>query len=196
MGNSQSVVNVVSKLIAKDSKVILTDDYREIDRASHLIFPGQGAAYACKQELEKYQLIPSILKAASTKPFLGICIGLQILLEYSQENNMVECLDVIPGYSMKFSEEKVSVPHIGWNCVTETKPHYLTNTLPETRHFYFAHSYYPMDIPPDYIHGKTFHQLDFPSFIAKDNIALTQFHPEKSGVLGEKFMHNFMQWRP
>ena len=196
LGNTRSVLNLIERLYSKGDQVLLSKKPTDIDDASHVIFPGQGAALACKKSLENDGLVQPIIKALARKPFLGICIGLHMLLEYTEEDNGVKGLNYIDGHVSRFDSDQVRVPHIGWNCVDKTRSHALMDSIPQPHYFYFAHSYYPTIYSEQLIHGTTYYQTTFPSFISKDNVALTQFHPEKSGILGERFIANFLNWRP
>lgn len=182
-GNITSVANALSKL---GVDYIVTADKEIIRKADKIIFPGQGRAGQAMKELKKAGLI-NIIKNTSV-PFLGICLGLQLLSSFSEEDK-IKCLDIIPGTVKKFSRE-LKIPQIGWNKVNLTQESALTKGLPNNSYFYFVHSYY-FDTDKKYILGNTDYGINYPAIINKDNFYATQFHPEKSGAVGLKLLNNF-----
>lgn len=183
-GNTASVANALTVL---GQQFVLTNRENEICRADKVIFPGVGeASYAVKM-LHRYNLI-NLLRIVK-KPMLGICLGMQLMCDYSKEGN-VSCLGVIPGTIEKFDPEKVTVPHMGWNEVFPVKHNRLFAGIKEGEFFYFANSYFlPVN---EYTTAKAAHGVDFSAAVEKDNYYGIQFHPEKSGDAGLKILENFI----
>jgi glutamine amidotransferase len=201
MGNLHSVSTRL-KQAAPGLVVTVTRDPALVARAARVVFPGQGAMPDCMHELDAHGLRQAVLDAAYTKPFLGICIGLQMLFEKSEEGD-VACLDVLPGRVRRFSGamvdaagERVKVPHMGWNRVRQVAAHPLWHNVPDQAHFYFVHSYYVETSTPDLIAGTSDYPQPFTCAIARDNVFAVQFHPEKSGTDGLRLLKNFVQWQP
>ena len=180
--------------------VIVTDNPEEILAAERVVFPGVGAAGAAMATLQELGLIDTIRAAvASGKPFLGICLGTQIIFEHSQEDGGVNGIGLVPGDVRLFrpSSPYDKVPQMGWNSVSQVKKHPLMEGVADESEFYFVHSYYPMPSEPDWIVGKTdYADVTFASMVAKDNLVATQFHPEKSGRIGLRLLENFSGWEP
>ena len=196
-GNLTSVARALTYLGYKNE---ITSAAETILAAERVIFPGVGAAKATMQTLQKRGLNEVLRDFFHTgKPMLGICIGIQILFEHSEEEN-AECLNLIPGYVKKYpatdtetQTETRKVPQIGWNEVYQTKPHAIFEDVPNPAHFYFVNSYYPVPESDDIVIGKTKYGLEFCSVIAQDNLIATQFHLEKSGRVGLKMLNNFLK---
>ena len=196
-GNLTSVARALTYLGYKNE---ITSAAETILDAERVIFPGVGAAKATMQTLQKRGLNEVLRDFFRTgKPMLGICIGIQILFEHSEEEN-AECLNLIPGYVKKYpatdtktQTETRKVPQIGWNEVYQTKPHAIFEDVPNPAHFYFVNSYYPVPESDDIVIGKTKYGLEFCSVIAQDNLIATQFHLEKSGRVGLKMLNNFLK---
>ena len=156
----------------------------------------------CMKELKARELVEPIRLASTNKPFLGICIGLQLLYQRSQEGD-VAGLGLMPGEVVKFSPdhgdlrgEKYKVPHMGWNQVRQDKPHFLWTGIPDLSNFYFVHSFYAVPTRPEDTVGSTEYGAWFTSAVARDNIFATQFHPEKSAEYGLMLYRNFVAWQP
>src|SRR5574337_1318973 len=202
MGNLRSVSKALEH-VAPDAIVQVTSDPELVRRAERVVFPGQGAMPDCMREMDARGLRPAVLEAARTKPFLGICIGLQMLFRHSEEGD-VPGLGVFAGEVRRFpdaqmvgpSGERLKVPHMGWNEVWQSHPHPLWEGIPDGERFYFVHSYF-VD-PADFaITGaSTDAGLRFTSAVARDNIVAVQFHPEKSAHAGLQLLSNFMRWKP
>ena len=196
-GNLTSVARALTYLGYKNE---ITATAEKILNAERVIFPGVGAAKATMQTLQKRGLNEVLKDFFRTgKPMLGICIGIQILFEHSQEED-AECLNLLPGYVKKYpttatitQTQTLKVPQIGWNEVYQTKPHAIFNDVPNPAHFYFVNSYYPEPVSEDIVIGKTKYGLEFCSAIAQDNLIATQFHLEKSGRVGLKMLNNFLE---
>ena len=196
-GNLTSVARALTHLGYKNE---ITSAAEKILTAERVIFPGVGAAKATMQTLQKRGLNQVLADFFQTgKPMLGICIGIQILFEHSEEED-AECLNLLPGRVKKYPPtdtgthtETLKVPQIGWNEVYQTKPHAIFDGVPNPAHFYFVNSYYPEPASADIVIGKTKYGLEFCSAIAHDNLIATQFHLEKSGRVGLKMLNNFLK---
>jgi glutamine amidotransferase len=201
MGNLHSVSTRL-KQAAPELAVTVTDDPAVVARAARVVFPGQGAMPDCMRELDAHGLREAVLEAAYSKPFLGICIGLQMLFEHSDEGD-VACLGIMPGRVRRFSGamltadgERVKVPHMGWNRVRQVAVHPLWSGVPDQAYFYFVHSYYVEAADAALIAGTSDYPQPFTCAIARDNVFAVQFHPEKSGADGLRLLQNFVQWQP
>lgn len=198
MGNLRSVAKAIEH-VAKDNgdtKVIVTDNPKDVAAATRVVVPGQGAMPDCMRELESRGLRDAVIRAAAEKPFLGICIGLQMLFEHSEEGN-VPGLGLIPGIVRRFDiAPHLKVPHMGWNTVHQALPHPLWKNINDDSRFYFVHSYYVEPALPDVIASSTDYGILFTSAIARDNLFATQFHPEKSAQSGLTLLENFIRWNP
>ena len=159
-----------------------------------VIFPGVGAAKATMDNLQKRALDDVLSEFyVSGKPMLGICIGIQILFEHSEEED-TECLGLLPGYVKKYPNDKrLKVPQIGWNEVRQVQEHKIFEGVPNPAHFYFVNSYYPVPEVEETVIGKTTYGLEFCSAISHNNLIATQFHLEKSGRVGLKMLANFLK---
>lgn len=192
-GNLTSVKRAMDYL-GKES--VITDDYSQIIKADRVIFPGVGAAGRAMADLRKRGLDRAIIKAfEDKKPILGICLGTQIIMEMSEEND-TRCLGIIRGRVSRFAGESsgMKVPHMGWNSVILKRNHPLFQGVEQGSEFYFVHSYYPVPDEPEKIVGETDYINRFASFLAAGNLAAMQFHPEKSGMPGLKILANFSEW--
>lgn len=202
MGNLRSVAKAVEH-VAPDYQVVVTADPAALAGADRVIVPGQGAMPDCMRELRARGLDAAVTHAASAKPFLGICIGLQMLFEHSDEGN-VTGLGIFPGQVHHFPEEemqdeagvRLKVPHMGWNEVHQAISHPLWRGIADSARFYFVHSYYVEPAKDDLIAGSTLHGIPFTSAVARANIFAVQFHPEKSAADGLRLLGNFMRWQP
>lgn len=190
-GNLTSVARALDKL-GYENKI--TDDSETILNAERVIFPGVGAAKATMQNLQNRSLDDILLKYyESGKPMLGICIGIQILFQHSQEED-TDCLGLFPGKVKKYTiHNRLKVPQIGWNEVWQIRPHKIFEDVPNPAHFYFVNAYYPVPEMTETIIGKTTYGLEFCSAIAHNNLIATQFHLEKSGRVGLKMLDNFLK---
>lgn len=204
MGNLRSVAKAFEHVAAPGDTVLVTQRAGQIISADRVVFPGQGAIRDCMRELKRYELVDAVRRAAQNKPFLGLCLGPQALLSYSEENGGIACLDALPGEVRWFGQElfdrhtsqRLKVPHMGWNEVHQTGSHPLWRDIPQASRFYFVHSYYLVPQDPGLVYGITNYAFDFASVIAKDNIFAVQFHPEKSARWGLQLLANFSRWRP
>jgi imidazole glycerol-phosphate synthase subunit HisH len=206
MGNLRSVSNAVIEA-AKDSgvRVLITNDPADVRAASRVVLPGQGAMRDCMRELREChggELLPAVLEAAASKPLFGVCVGMQMLLDHSEEQD-TPGLGLIGGVVKKFDltgrlqadGSRFKVPHMGWNPVAQS-PHLLWNGVAQDSYYYFVHSFYAA--PSDMRHsvGSADYGAVFTAAIARDNIFATQFHPEKSADQGITLYRNFLHWNP
>ncbi|MBI3140843.1 MAG: imidazole glycerol phosphate synthase subunit HisH [Rhodocyclales bacterium] len=202
MGNLRSVAKAVEH-VAPEARALVTSDPAQVAAADRVIVPGQGAMPDCMRELEARGLRAAVIEAAKTKPFLGICIGLQMLFESSEEGN-VAGLGLLPGKVRRFPHEqmvapdggRLKVPHMGWNEVHRSAPHALWRDIANGSRFYFVHSYYVEAAEPSLIAAFSVYGFPFTCAVAKDNIFAVQFHPEKSAQAGLALLGNFMRWNP
>jgi len=194
MGNVRSVQKAIEH-VAPNDQVFLTDNAKLISEADRVVFPGQGAMGACMQALNEHDLVDVIKQAAHEKPFLGICLGLQLLFDHSQENGGTNGLSIIPGDVVKFDKSDLKIPHMGWNNVKQDIDHPLWNNIDDNARFYSVHSYYVKEANPSVVAGSTDYGVDFTCAIAKDNMFAVQFHPEKSQHDGLQLLTNFVNWK-
>ena len=187
-GNIRSVLKAV-EFSGYSAEVIDTPE--KISAAKSLIIPGQGSSgYAMKKLREKHLVNPIIDYIKQQRPFFGVCLGLQLLMETSEEDPE-PCLGIISGEVKRFKHQ-LKIPHMGWNQVQFTRQNPVFSEIPEDSFFYFVHSYYVDPLDENIVLGKTDYGLNFCSAIAKDNIIATQFHPEKSGEIGLSLYKNFL----
>ncbi|MDE2899898.1 MAG: imidazole glycerol phosphate synthase subunit HisH [Chloroflexota bacterium] len=189
-GNLRSVAKALESLGAN---VLVTADPAEIAAADGLVLPGQGACDSAMVALEAAELTESVKQAiAGQKPFFGVCLGLQLLFDYTEEGG-AECLGVIPGRVRRFPPG-LKVPHMGWNTVELLQPdHPVFADVPQGSHFYFVHSYYPDPASPESTAAVSDYGLRFCCAVAEGNVVATQFHPEKSGPVGLRLYGNFLR---
>jgi glutamine amidotransferase len=194
MGNVRSVQKAIEH-VAPNDRVFLTDNADLINEADRIVFPGQGAMGACMQALNNHNLVDVIKRNAQEKPFLGICLGLQLLFDHSEENGGTEGLSIVPGDVVKFAKSDLKVPHMGWNTVKQSIEHPLWHNIDDNARFYSVHSYYVAHADPLIVAGGTNYGLDFTCAIAKDKLFAVQFHPEKSQHDGLQLLTNFVNWK-
>jgi glutamine amidotransferase len=200
MGNLRSVAKAIEH-VAPGRSVRVTNDPGEVRAAGHVVFPGQGAMPDCMRELDARGLRPAVLEAAGSKPFLGICIGLQMLFERSEEGD-VPGLALLPGRVVRFPHarmvdtagERLKVPHMGWNEVQQSLAHPLWNAIPSGTRFYFVHSYFPVPLQRELVAGFSRYPFPFACAVARANLFAVQFHPEKSQAAGLQLLRNFVEW--
>jgi glutamine amidotransferase len=200
MGNLRSVSKAIEH-VAPGRSVLVTSDPDAVRSAVRVVFPGQGAMPDCMRELDARGLREAVLEAARSKPFLGICIGLQMLFERSEEGD-VPGLGLLPGGVVRFPRtdaagtagQRLKVPHMGWNEVQQTLEHPLWAGIPDRSRFYFVHSYYPDPVQRDSIAGYALYPFPFTCAVASRNLFAVQFHPEKSQACGLRLLANFVAW--
>ncbi|MFH1662987.1 MAG: imidazole glycerol phosphate synthase subunit HisH [Chloroflexota bacterium] len=189
-GNLRSVVNAVMKLGYQPN---ITSDPDEVTKAEAVILPGVGAAGSTVSSLKRLGLAEPISRyIASGRPFLGVCIGLQVLFSGTDEGGGHECLGIIPGRVKKLPAG-LKIPHMGWNQVKQKVKHPIFKDIPDEANFYFVHSYYVEPNDKSLVAGETEYSIPFCSVVARDNLVATQFHPEKSGESGLKMYDNFLK---
>lgn len=191
-GNLTSVERALEALGVKAS---VTEAPEVVARASRVVFPGVGAAGKAMHTLRERRLDQALLKAFEDGvPILGICLGAQVILDQSEENEAL-CLGLLPGRTRALPVQTgLKIPHMGWNRVRFLREHPVFQGLPERAEYYFVHSYYPDPSQPRMVVGVTEHGVTFPSVVAWKNLVATQFHPEKSGRVGLKILENFLAW--
>ena len=197
MGNVHSVQKALNKVLDKNSKIKITNSLNDLLDCSHIVFPGQGAASECMINIDKNLDIVEFKKIILQKPFLGICMGLQVLMTHSEENKGSNCLNILDGKVLSIKRKmnsNLKVPHMGWNKVKQENKHPLWNNIPDESFFYFVHSYFVEPSNKSNILSTTNYGLDFASALYKDNIAAVQFHPEKSSKMGLRLLENFINW--
>lgn len=200
MGNLRSVAKALEH-VAPDHRVVVTSDPAEIEAAGRVVFPGQGAMPDCVRELDARGLREAVIAAAAEKPFLGICIGLQLLFDHSEEGD-VAGLGIVPGQVKRFAAEdmhdavgsKLKVPHMGWNQVYQSDKHPLWAGIEQGARFYYVHSYYVQPQDAAIEAGYSEYPTRFTSCVARNNIFAVQFHPEKSQHDGLQLLANFVRW--
>ena len=214
MGNLRSVSQAVSRVAAEagsDHAVVVTADPRAVDAADRVVLPGQGAIHDCMRELRESGLEGAVRAAAAMKPLMGVCIGMQMLLERSEEGPGAEgtpALGLIAGDVVRFRLQgrqqpdgsRYKVPQMGWNRVFQAahddRVHPMWAGVPDGAYFYFVHSYYARPSDPRHIAGESEYGARFTCAVARDNIFATQFHPEKSADHGLALYRNFLRWNP
>jgi len=201
MGNLRSVSKALEHVVADGQQVVVSSDAQEILDAERVVFPGQGAARDCMKQLQDLKLDEVVLHAAHEKPFLGICMGMQVLMRHSEENQGVACLNLYDGDVHAFAAEKLAgqmqslkIPHMGWNEVSQKQKHPLWQDIKDKSRFYFVHSYYVDPADKSLLAGTTEYGIEFASVIARDNVFAAQFHPEKSAHDGLQLLKNFCRW--
>jgi glutamine amidotransferase len=207
MGNLRSVSQaVIHAALGLDIDVLVTADPAAVRTASRVVLPGQGAMRDCMAELRGAhggELLGAVLEAANSKPLMGVCVGMQMLLDHSEEQD-TPGLGLIPGRVKRFALEgqlqpdgsRYKVPQMGWNQVQQQGAHPVWAGVPDGAWFYFVHSYYAQPHDKAHTAGVTDYGLSFTCAVARDNIFATQFHPEKSAQQGLALYRNFLNWKP
>lgn len=202
LGNLHSVSKAVEH-VAPDARVLVTDDHALIASADRVVFPGQGAARDCMKAISDHHIEKAVREAAAGKPFLGICMGLQVLMQYSEENGGTQLLGLYPGDVRHFSREsrdangrRLKIPHMGWSQVDQKIDHPMWHNIEDHSRFYFVHSYYVIPRNEDITAATTDYGDTFTCAIAADNLFAVQFHPEKSADAGLQLLKNFVNWKP
>ncbi len=199
MGNLHSLAKSLER-VAPDRRIEVSYDPEELLRCDRLVLPGVGGVRCCMNELRRLELSDLVVEAAKKVPLLGICLGMQVLMEHSQENDGVDALGLFAGDVVRFPDpladaaERLKVPHMGWNQVHQKRKHPLWAGIPENSWFYFVHSYHAQPKDPKHTLGTSVYGQAFAAAIARDNIAAFQFHPEKSQAAGIQLLANFVAW--
>ena len=202
MGNLRSVQQALKKA-APEADVAIVDRPEGIRTADRVVLPGQGAMRDCMRSLRESGLEESVLEAARTKPLMGVCVGEQMLFDWSEEGD-TKGLGLLPGKVVRFELDgrlqddgsRFKVPQMGWNRVRQAAPHALWDGVPDDSYFYFVHSYYAVPDNRAHTAGETDYGGLFASAVARDNVFATQFHPEKSAESGLRVYRNFVHWNP
>jgi glutamine amidotransferase len=197
MGNLRSVSKAVEHA-APQARVLVTADPDAIRSAERVVVPGQGAMPDCMRQLAASGAREAVVEAASSKPFLGICLGLQMLFEHGEEGDTAG-LGLLPGTVPRFAGEAMKglkIPQKGWNRVLQSRPHPMWEGIEERAWFYFMHSYFPAPRDEALTAAKCEYGTPFTCAVARDNIFAVQFHPEKSDAAGLQLLSNFVRWRP
>ena len=217
MGNLHSLGKSLER-VAEGRRVEISYDPEKLLKCDHLVLPGVGGVRACMNELRRLELNDMVMEVARKKPLLGICLGMQVMLEHSDENGGVAALGLFPGNVVRFPDpqpvahnagddalprpapshapERLKVPHMGWNRVKQVQPHPVWQGVPDDSWFYFVHSYHAQPQNPAHTLGLTDYIHPFAAAIARDNIVAFQFHPEKSQGVGMTLLSNFVNWTP
>ncbi len=201
MGNLHSVESALQHVGA--DKVLVTHDAELLRTADRVVFPGVGAIRDCMAEIRRLhcdQLLDTALREQH-KPVLAICVGMQALMQRSEENDGVDCLGLIEGEVRHFGTpladadgQRLKVPHMGWNRVSQRTRHALWQSIPDGERFYFVHSYYVHAADRALVAGSVDYGLEVDAALARDNLFAVQFHPEKSHRAGLKLLRNFLDW--
>jgi len=201
MGNLHSIAKALEHVAGKE-RVVVSSQHDQILAADRVVFPGVGAIRDCMTELKRSGLSEVVAQVAATKPLLGVCLGMQALLEISEENQGTQCLGIIPGKVVHFPDElqgnsedyRLKIPHMGWNQVHQQGVHSMWTDIPAGSRFYFVHSYYAVPVKSADIAAVTPYGIDFASVLAHENVFAVQFHPEKSQQAGLQLLSNFVHW--
>jgi len=200
MGNLHSAGKALER-VSDGAKVIISSDPKEIMRCDRVVLPGVGSIRDCMGEIRRLGFDQMVAELLGKKPLLAICIGIQALMDFSDENGGTACLGVLPGQVRKFDSgrltsqgTKLKVPHMGWNRVTQIKDHPLWKNISDGSRFYFVHSYYVSAANQEQVSGTTDYGVSFASAMAGDKLFAVQFHPEKSQTAGLQLLKNFINW--
>jgi len=197
MGNLRSVAKALERVASPGQVVRVSDDPAQVVAATRVVVPGQGAARACMAALERRGLREAVDDVLSgQRPFLGICMGLQVLFEASDENEGTPCLGWVPGGVHRFPADSAArkIPQMGWNRVHQSRPHPLWAGIPDGSRFYFVHSFYTVPTDPAWTTGTTTYGVTYTSAIGQAHVFAVQFHPEKSADNGLRLLANFLAW--
>lgn len=199
MGNLHSVGKALER-VGDGARVLITSSPEEILAADRVVLPGVGAIRDCMREIRRLGFDEVVLEAARSKPVLGICVGMQAMMEHSEENGGVDCIGLFPGLvrffgnDLREGEERLKVPHMGWNEVYQRGGHPLWRDIPDGSRFYFVHSYYVADRDDGHVAGRSHYGVDLAAAVCRENVFATQFHPEKSQHAGLTLLRNFVSW--
>ncbi|AHK14827.1 MAG: imidazole glycerol phosphate synthase subunit HisH [Thalassolituus sp.] len=198
MGNLHSAHGAL-QTVSPDTQVIVTGDPEVIMKADHVVLPGVGAIRDCMAEIRAQGIDQVVAEVRKTKPLLGICVGLQAMMDRSEENGGVDCMGLFPGQVRYFGDnlvengERLKVPHMGWNQVQQVV-HPLWTGIADNSRFYFVHSYYVDAVNAGQVKGHGQYGVDFAAAMGEDNVFAVQFHPEKSHNAGLALLKNFLSW--
>lgn len=200
MGNLHSIAKALQR-VAPEADIRITHDKALIQSAGRVVFPGVGAIRDCMQALRQLDLEDALRRAAAEKPFLGICLGMQALLDYSEENDGVAGLGILPGRVLRFADhlcnargEALKIPHMGWNTVHRQGEHPLWRGIAQDSRFYFVHSYYAKPADDALVAATSDYPTPFVCALSRGSLFAVQFHPEKSQQAGLRLLENFLGW--
>ncbi|MDH5229086.1 MAG: imidazole glycerol phosphate synthase subunit HisH [Gammaproteobacteria bacterium] len=200
MGNLHSAAKAFEH-VAGNAKIIVTHEAEKILKADRVVLPGVGAIRDCIAEIKRLGVDKVVAECIQSKPFLGVCVGMQALMSFSEENNGTECLNFFSGEVKFFGTnlhdshgERLKIPHMGWNQVQQKSNHPLWRDIKQSSRFYFVHSYYVQAAEQSVVQGECEYGLPFAAAIGRDNVFAVQFHPEKSAHAGLQLLQNFSQW--
>lgn len=202
MGNLRSVAQAL-RAVAPEKDILVSGAASDLKEAERIVLPGQGAMPDCMASLEKSGLKDALLDAARKKPVFGICVGEQMLFDWSEEGD-TRCLGLLPGKVVRFRLDnrvqpdgsRFKVPQMGWNRVKQVNPHPLWEGIADNSFFYFVHSFHVVPDSLEQMVGETEYGMPFCSAVSHENIFATQFHPEKSADMGLRLYRNFIHWNP
>ena len=202
MGNLRSVAQAL-RAVAPEANVVISGEVPDIDSADRIVLPGQGAMRDCMRSLRESGVQEALLRAAKSRPMMGVCVGEQMLFDASEEGD-TPGLGLLPGKVVRFRLDgrlqadgsRFKVPQMGWNRVRQAAAHPLWNGIEDDSYFYFVHSYYAQPAQASDVIGETDYGGAFCCAVARDNIVATQFHPEKSAAAGLTLYKNFIHWNP
>jgi glutamine amidotransferase len=194
MGNIRSVSKALER-VAPQAEVLVSADPEAIRAAERVVVPGQGAMPDCMRQLAASGAREAVIEATRAKPFLGICVGMQMLFQRGEEGD-TPGLGLLAGEVPRLRADGLKIPHMGWNQVRQARPHALWREVPDGARFYFVHSYYPRPTDAALTAGTCEYGAVFTCAVARDNIFAVQFHPEKSQSAGLQLLSNFVHWRP
>lgn len=202
MGNLHSIAKALQHA-DRSVSVMVTDEPAAILRADRVVFPGVGAIRDCMEALRARRLAPVLREAAASRPLLGICLGMQALLDVSEENEGTACLGLLPGRVVRFADglvdargQPLKIPHMGWNRVQPRIDHPVWAGIEAGSWFYFVHSYHAVPAETADIVGTADYPVPFAAALARGNLFAVQFHPEKSQAAGLRLLANFLSWSP
>ncbi|MEA2639764.1 MAG: imidazole glycerol-phosphate synthase subunit HisH [Chloroflexota bacterium] len=191
-GNLRSVAKAIASL---GYEPLVSSDAADVAQARALVLPGVGAAGQIMRSLQTLELDDAVRHHVATgKPFLGVCMGMQVLMDRSDEDGGQTCLGILNGDVARLPGDGLKIPHMGWNAVAQVQPHPLWVGIPDGSYFYFVHSFAVRPTDEGIVAGRTEYGVPFVSAMARDNLFCTQFHPEKSGRFGLQLYRNFVEW--
>ena len=200
MGNLHSLGKSLERVAGSD-RIEISFDPDKLLKCDKLVLPGVGGVRGCMNELRRLELSDLVVEASQKVPMLGICLGMQVMLEFSEENGGVQALGLFPGQVVRFPDppndggaDRLKVPHMGWNRVRQTRPHPVWVGVPDESWFYFVHSYHARPDKAEHAIGMSDYVHPFACALARDNLVAFQFHPEKSQSAGLRLLSNFVQW--
>ena len=202
MGNLHSAGKALER-VASGQRILVTSDPQQLRQADRVVFPGVGAIRHCMKVITETGLDRAILDVIDAgKPLLGVCVGMQALMDFSEDNQGVDCLGVFPGQVTFFGEQhgdtgqRLKVPHMGWNQVRQMHPHPMWAGIADDSRFYFVHSYCVTGLPDEQVSGGCEYGIQFAAAATRRNVFAVQFHPEKSADAGLQLLENFLRWQP